>query len=427
MSTHEGIKEDISSLVFEVDAANIKSNSPNRFFAYGNSGYGSSADNDVTFLINGSGIFKRLGYGQIFGDYTITQSDVVYKYNLGLSGCHYHGNTVYIPQGAYIAYKYDYYISPDAQYYGESGNNFYLSNAENNGAGVGTETYASNSVKGTWQTVSGNFGPATTSGNVNFYLYPGACSPDARIARLASSGYILYKNPQVEVVYSSTATVSTSFTYNHASYALKDTSNSGVNATMFGTAPYEVDIVPCFNFATVTSSYGSGNLAIGALMGFTLSSNPVPVNGNFTISVWIKNPNSSGQVGLFANAGGSDGYRFGVADTSMYYLIGSSSGVYKESYISYPTLSSSIWNNIVAVYDKTNKLISCYVNGIFTGSDSIPDLTNLPFTPIAPGIVRSGCCSLFTGKLSNLSVYNTALPATTILSNFQANRSRYAV
>jgi hypothetical protein len=81
----------------------------------------------------------------------------------------------------------------------------------------------------------------------------------------------------------------------------------------------------------------------------------------------------------------------------------------------------------VGVFDKTNNLISCYVNGVFQGSDSIPNLTGLPFSPIAPGIVRSGCCSLYTGKLANLSVYNTALSASTIKANFEANRSRYGI
>ena len=309
-----------------------------------------------------------------------------------------------------------------------AGNNLYLANAENGGAGTGMENYAPNLNKGVWQTMSGTFGPASASGNVNFYLYPGACSPDARISRLAKSGFILYKNPQVEIVYSPTATVSSTFTYNNLTSTFKNVLSDNQNANVFGTIPYEVDIVPCFNFAQVTSSIGSGNVAPGASAGFTLQSNPVPVNGNFTISTWIKNPNAAGQLGLFANAGDANGYRFGPSNTSLYYLIGSAAGVYKENYISYlSTLSSSLWYNVVGVFDKTNNLVSCYVNGVFQGSDSIPNLTNLPFSPIAPGIVRSGCCSLYTGKLANLSVYNTALSASVIMSNFEANRSRYGI
>ena len=428
MSAIEGPNENISNLVIELDANNIKSISPNRFYAYGTVGQGMSADNNVTFAIQGTGTFQRLGHNQSFGGYTIKESDVVYRYVLGESGCHYHGNTIYVPQGAYVAYKYDYYISEDAQNYGVGTNNLFLSNAENVTAGIGTEAYAPNLNKGVWQTVSSTFGPAISSGNINFYLYPGACSPDARIRRLADSGYILYKNPQVEIVYSPANTVSSTFTYNNLTSTFKNALSDNQNANVFGTIPYEVDVVPCFNFAQVTSSIGSGNVAPGASAGFTLQSNPVPVNENFTISTWIKNPNAAGQIGLFSNAGGSDGYRFGPSNTSLYYLIGSTSGTYKENFISYlSTLSASLWYNVVGVFDKTNNLVSCYVNGVFQASDPIPNLTNLPFSPIAPGIVKSGCCSLYTGKLANLSVYNTALSASVILSNFNANRARYGI
>ena len=430
MSIIAGVNESLSNLVFELDANNIKSISPNRFYAYGNTGPGSISDNNVTFLVQGTGTFRRLGYGQTFGDYTILHSDIVYKYDLGVNGCHYHGNTIYVPQGSYVSYKFDYYVSPDAQDYGVSTNNLYLANAENGGAGIGTEIYAPNTNKGVWQTSSGTFGPATTSGNINFYLYPGGCSSvvSGYIRRLANSGYILYKNPQVEIVSSSTSTVSPTFTYNKTTLSFKDVYTSGIDATPYGTIPYEIDSVPCFNFAQVTSSIGSGSVSPGANMGFTLSSNPVPTNGNFTISTWIKNPNAAGQLGFFSNAGSSDGYRFGPSNTSLYYLIGSASGTYKESFISYlSTLSSSLWYNVVGVFDKTNNLVSCYVNGVFQASDSIPSLTGSPFSSIAPGIIRSGCCSLYTGKLANISIYDAALSATAIKANFDANRSRYGV
>lgn len=428
MSIHEGPKETNSNLVFELDANNVKSMSPNRFYAYGTVGEGRSADNNVTFSIQGTGTFQRLGYNQTFGGYTIKESDVVYRYILGGSGCHYHGNTIYVPQGAYVAFKYDYYVSEDAENYGIGDNISYLSNAENITAGIGTESYAPNLNKGVWQTVSNTFGPASVSGTINFYLYPGACSPDARIRRLASSGYVLYKNPQVEIVYSSTATVSSTFTYNTFTSTFKNIASSGYDGNVYGVAPYEIDTVPCFNFAQVTSSIGSGNVAPGASLGFTFSSNPVPTNGNFTISTWIKNPNAAAQIGFFANAGGSDGYRFGPSNTSLYYLIGSSTGTYKENYISYlSTLSSSLWYNVVGVFDKTNNLVSCYVNGVFQASDSIPSLSGLPFSSLTPGLVRSGCCSLYTGKMANLSIYDTALSAATIKANFEANRSRYGI
>jgi hypothetical protein len=84
----------------------------NYFLAQGTSGPGSASDNNVTFPINGTGTFVRLGYGQTFGGYTIQPGDVVYKYDLGSNGCHYHGMVASIPTGTYATFTFDYYVSP---------------------------------------------------------------------------------------------------------------------------------------------------------------------------------------------------------------------------------------------------------------------------------------------------------------------------
>jgi len=104
-------------LVACYDAGSNRSYSRNRFISYGSVGSGSGADNNVTFSINGSGTFVRLGYGQTYGGYTIKQEDVVYKYTLGSNGCHYHGNTAIIPAGCYASFYFDYYIDPNATNY----------------------------------------------------------------------------------------------------------------------------------------------------------------------------------------------------------------------------------------------------------------------------------------------------------------------
>ena len=161
----------------------------NRFLVQGTSGFGAAADNNVTFPNQGTGTFIRLGYGQTFGDYTIQPGDVVYKYNLGGYGCHYHGNTSSIPAGAYVTFTFDYYVSP-----GTTIENNTLANIENYGGGaLGTGVTAPNSLLGVWQTVSFTAGPTTSTGTQAMFLYPGGCGP-----RFGNTGYILYKNPQVE-------------------------------------------------------------------------------------------------------------------------------------------------------------------------------------------------------------------------------------
>lgn len=203
-----------------------------------------------------------------------------------------------------------------------------------------------------------------------------------------------------------------------------DVSGNNNHATMFGTPPVETDVVRCFNFATVTSTIPSGNIAPGAVIGFTFASNMVSTSGNFTLSTWIKNPPSaSAQVGLFANAGGSDGYRFGVGLNGIYYLIGPT---YKENTINFlSSIPSNTWNNVVLVYSRSTQTMKLYLNGVFQNSDTLG--AQSPYVTGAPGIVRSGCCGLYTGKLSQFSVYNKELSAIEILQNFNALRGRYAV
>jgi hypothetical protein len=157
-----------------------------------------------------------------------------------------------------------------------------------------------------------------------------------------------------------------------------------------------------------------------------MNTNPVPTSGNFTISTWVKSPPGSGQTGLFANAGSTDGFRFGVNSSHMYFLIGYQS--YNEGSISYLSAQpSNKWFNVVAVFDRNNLLVSCYVNGVFQNSASIFPLSAATSSGANPGIVRAGCCSIWNGKLSYLSTYRKALSATEILQNYNALRARYGL
>jgi len=199
-----------------------------------------------------------------------------------------------------------------------------------------------------------------------------------------------------------------------------DLSGRGNNATMFGSVPFETDITSCFNFSTAT-----GASSQSSSLGFTFGSNMIPTTGNFTFSFWIKNPNSSSsQVGLFSNAGGADGYRFGIGLNGIYFLIGPT---YTEGTVSFSSsLSASLWYNVVAVYSRTTASFLLYLNGVFQNSASIP-ASQTAFTNTAPGLVRSSCCGIYTGKLGSFSAYNRALTATEILQNYKAPKGRFGL
>lgn len=200
----------------------------------------------------------------------------------------------------------------------------------------------------------------------------------------------------------------------------KDLSGNNNHATVYGTIPFGLDITYCFDFATITGTY-SGDASLGFLFG----SNMITTTGNFTFSCWIKNPNSTNSgVGLFSNAGGGDGYRFGVGRDGIYYLIGPT---YQEGSVSFlSTLSTSVWYNVTAIFLRSSSFVLLYLNGVYQGQVSISS-TQTAFSANTPGIVRSPCCGIYTGKLSTFLAYNKALSATEILQNFNATKSRYGL
>ena len=207
--------------------------------------------------------------------------------------------------------------------------------------------------------------------------------------------------------------------YSGSGTAWNDLASGGYTATMYGSVPIATDVTSYFDFASVGGgSAGSANL------GFTFAGNPLSTTENFTISCWIKNPpTSSGQTGLFANAGGADGYRFGVGLNGIYYLIGPT---YQEGGVSFlSSLNTTSWYHVCTVYNRSGTLISLYLNGVFQNSTSIP--AQSAYSAGVPGLVRAACCSLYTGKLATFYVHNKVLSATEIAQNFNAQKARFGL
>ena len=175
MALHQSPRLVTDGLVFAYDMSNTKRswkgapvtnsfNCPNPY----------DANNNVGFIINGTGTFQRV-YSGTYGGYTITPEDVVYRYNLGDGGCHYHGNSAAISAGQYVCYSVDYYVSPDASDYPTNNQLVTLENyggsALSGSTGVSTDV----TTKGKWQTIRGYSGPTAGSGTQAMFLYPGGC------------------------------------------------------------------------------------------------------------------------------------------------------------------------------------------------------------------------------------------------------------
>lgn len=235
----------------------------------------------------------------------------------------------------------------------------------------------------------------------------------------------LYHSPSIAtsglVLYLDAGNVSKSYPGSGSTWT--DVSGSGNHATMFGSVPFGTDVAPCFDFATATGATSSSSS-----LGFTFLSNMLPTTGNFTISCWIKNPNATvNQTGLFSNAGGGDGYRFGIGTNGVYYLIGNSGGFQEGTRTFTSTLSSSLWYNISTIYSRTTAEIIVYVNGVYNVTASVPTASTSAYTNVTPGLVRSPCCNIYTGKIGMFSAHNRSLTAQEIKQNFNALRGRFGV
>jgi hypothetical protein len=349
-----------------------RSNLPNQYLQPGSTPEGYVGNNTVTFAVQGSGTWIRQGHGQVFGDYTIKPQDAVYRYDLGSDGCHYHGNDVTVSSGTFATFTFDYYISADAL-------NFPSTNLLGNFEGVVSNSAgAPNSLLNTWQTVSFTGGP-TGTGGLRMLLYPGACGP-----RLADYGFILYRNPRVE---------------------LHTTSNQ---------------IVP-----TYTSSDRS--VAFDGTFGYLVRNNfPFPTD-NFTVSLWVKTTSTT--KGVISYASSSSDNEFLIYDNAIY-LRSSSVGL-GFSY------NNNAWNYVTVTRDLSGTVLT-YLNGVFSSTLTLPSgslttggslVIGGEQDAVGQGEYGGGLdqAQQFAGNIGGIEIYSRILNSTEILNNYNTQKSKFGL
>lgn len=365
---------------------------------------------DVNFAVQGTTGFRRI-YEGTYGQYTITNNDVVYRYDLGSNGCHYHGNSVSIPAGVYPIFRFDYYISPDATGFPTSD---YLANFENYGGGAqGVGQACPNYNKGIWQTVTFSGGLTGSTGTQAMFLYPGGCG-----GRLADSGYILYKNPQV--LFSSTANFVAPFvgptgvrSNTQSIFDLTGTSvvtASSLNYSINNTFSFDntkVITVPMSNLRPssqitqecwFSTTSNTAQVFIGAQYG---------TQSNNSYALWL---NAANQWAGGVNIGGSFNYQTysGTVNTNTYYhFVHTYDGANQRLYINGTEVHSWATSGGIA-YDSNNTLLAVGNDWNGSGYD----------TGASVGVI---------GTMPLVRIYNTALTAAQVAQNFAAQRSLYGV
>ena len=404
MSCFSGPEIQNSGLVFAYDMNNTKKSWKGRPITNQFTLPTPDGSNNVTFPLNGTGTFQRI-YSGTYDGYAITSSDIVYRYDLGVAGCHYHGNQTTITAGQTATFSFDYYVSPDAANYPTLN---YLANFE--GAVSASATDPTPTIKGVWKRASFTATAAAT-GSFNMLLYPGACSS----SYLASSGFILYKNPQIE--FDAPGNVSSPFvsTTRTNTQALLDFTNT--NTITATSLTYASDGTFSFN--------GSSNYASVA------DSSSLQVADTFSISAWIYPTILNNRFGIFstrtANDTGSWQLEVGVGSGGQNRVLVTGVGTWIwES--SNDVISANQWCNICFV--KPNNATqggTMYVNGVSLTPSTTTAYTILNNSNSKTIGVGTNLVQYFPGNIGNIQLHNQALTATEVQQNFNALRGRYNV
>jgi hypothetical protein len=204
-----------------------------------------------------------------------------------------------------------------------------------------------------------------------------------------------------------------------------DISGNKINVTKAGSSGN-----PSWNSDGYFSLNNSSLIGSSSANGFSLDSSKIPISGNksFTFESFIRfnSFNANGQTTIISNAGGSDGYRWGVNTSSMYWLVGPA---YSEGGVG-SGITASTWIHLVGVFDKQNELgggnkVYAYVNGVLTGNVTVSP--NLNMGNVSPGIFRNPCCKAVDGDIAIIRMYNKALTSSEILINYNAQKSRFGL
>lgn len=203
-----------------------------------------------------------------------------------------------------------------------------------------------------------------------------------------------------------------------------DLSANGNNGTLQAAPTYTSGTAGYFNFTAASLQYVSFS---------SVSSLQFLNRSTYTLESWVyptSNPGINNWTGIFnredSSTGSRDGYNLyflGSASTSTFFVTERFvAGVNTNTSISLDSsVSVNSWQHIVATYDGTT--LSLYRNGSLVGTPatSTGNITNTSKTLEVAN--RGG--NYFTGRISNVKVYNIALSVSQIQQNFAALRGRF--
>jgi hypothetical protein len=358
-----------------------------------------------TVDVNGFNIqnntFTRVRTGT-FGGYDIQPTDYVWRFDFTTAvTCPYHGNDTTVSTGVRYTFSFDYYVSPDAPAGGYGSRNLQLANFEI--AISGNVTDPTPSVVGVWKRAV--FSGTTSSTNLRALLYPGGCNVTGG---MSSSGFILFKNPQVEAS------------------APGDQPSPFVAGTR-STTQAIVDLTSTYTVTANSLTYSSDGLfTLGSSGNDYISISSAALNGrtSWTVDFWMQR-DITNSIDTFLTCGAGNDFLWFFEAGSLQYQNSASTSV------TYP-----VTNGVPFHFAATGSggLITVYKNGQVIGT--MNNNTNITVTSTL-GIVLgqemdspSGAFDAnqsWKGRLFSCKFYNRVLSGSEVRDLFNAKKTRYGL
>ncbi len=175
-----------------------------------------------------------------------------------------------------------------------------------------------------------------------------------------------------------------------------------------------------------TDTYSSGSkysLYLDGSSGLSFARSLGIANTNFTMAMWVKTTSTGGQMYVLSNDWGGNGYRFGLGGGSIAFLIGNGpANGWTETQCGPATIADGKWHYIAGVFDRTNSLVTCYLDGNSVATVAIQYYPNMGDVP--PGI-NTYCCTHYVGNLDDVVVYNQNLSGVSIRNLYDKEKTKY--
>ncbi len=149
----------------------------------------------------------------------------------------------------------------------------------------------------------------------------------------------------------------------------------------------------------------------------------LPVTDNLTYEAWVNPSDLAGDFKVILNHDGwSTGYvHFQFLGTSLQFALNGESDKYSTF-----SFSTNTWYQVAAVYSKSEKSVSFYVNGTFTNTETYGNPPSISNTGFKMGS-WDGSGRFFSGKMGLVRIYHRALSASEIQTNFNGSKTRFGL